>query len=138
MSKFSVLFVFLSFFLSNQLSAQCADFASNCIVNLKDYKHNGKLNSTTVKAGGETELLQRFNAGKKYRIVIGNKANLSNLLIEILDIKQNVKISKSSSEATTEIDFSPKKTEMLRIKVKIPVADNAEKSGCIAVLIGEK
>ena len=119
--------------------AQCTEFATNnCATKLKGYKHDGKVNSTTIEAGNETELLQRVKAGKNYRIVIGNKENLQNIAIDILDIKRNSRQSKVSSDQVVTLDYVSEKTEMLRIKVHIPESSNTGKSGCIVVLIGEK
>ena len=121
--------------------AQCRTYAKKkCIPSLSPYRHNGKMNTTTMLQGQTAELQMTFFQGQEYRIMVCSQPALGNVQFKLVDGSKNVLFNSKDVDSNTW-DFKVKTTTTLMLEVTVPPNDSPNElvqSGCVSILIGFK
>lgn len=117
--------------------AQCPEFAKKIAAEqLKGYQLEAKLSTVNLNEGQSKELFKKFDAGKKYKVIIAAEGNLEKLVFQVLDIGREVIFDGKQNEQKLIVwEITPKTTQHLTLRVQAPKTSGGKK-GCVAVLIG--
>ncbi|MFL5765131.1 MAG: hypothetical protein ACJ77K_14405 [Bacteroidia bacterium] len=119
--------------------AQCNGFAKKSISKLKPYLNTQQVFSTVLLNGDKTQLNQTFYYGDEYRLLISADEKLGKIQLNIKDASGNV-VFTTKAYGTIMWDFNVESTQDLTLEVVTPEAkaDQEDKGGCVAIVVGFK
>lgn len=119
--------------------SQCIDFTVKQVVPLlDDFLLTGKYHATTLTEGEEILIYKTINRGITYRFVVGFDKSLPTPKIFIINDENKIIFDNKKEE--TSFDYLSKKTERIKIIIKIPKTDTPppKPEGCVSLVIGIK
>jgi hypothetical protein len=136
-----ILIVFAVLFTVDKANAQCKGFFKNLIAEkMSPYIHDGNYNSSVLYETKVIDIVQTFNGGQSYRVVVSGSDKIPPVELKVLDKKGKLIYRNVNYDRTKVWDFKVESTQKMTIQVKVPSSDREDKwaKGCVAVLIGFK
>jgi len=119
--------------------SQCIDFTVREVVpRLDNFLLTGRYHATTLTEGEEILIYKTINQGITYRFVVGYDEALPTPTIYIINDENKIIFNNKNGE--TSYDYISKKTERIKIIIKIPETNSPppKPEGCVSLVIGIK
>ena len=139
MKKINILILIISLsILPFFSSAQCREFTEKeAIPLLGNYILSGRYHSLKLTEGEKILIFKTLNRGIIYRfVIIGEKQLPENIEMKITDWNDKVIYHNANDDYSKIFDYDNKKTQRIKIFIKVPEVNNKPKRGCVGLVIG--